>query len=246
MVFVTDYKSTEVLQPCEKSLYFPPSAVPTQRSSVLGCGLLAIRFVRGDQIDASLDGQLFVKLVRVVRLVADHFLRQLVQYASVQGLVDQRHFMRASAACVDGDRKTFSVDKAHDFSAFPAFCLPNTGAPFFAGAKVPSMKPSLRSIPPRSRRSSAKAVSICTKTPCSVHCWSRRWQVLFGGYRSGKSFHGAPVRRIQRMPLSTSRGSAGGRPRRPGPLRGTGTYCEIRFHCSSVISIINASYKCII
>jgi hypothetical protein len=56
-----------------------------------------------------------------------------------------------------------------------------------------------------------------------------------GGYRSGKSCHWAPVRRIQRIPLSTSRGFRRDRPRgsdRVDGIRGSNTR-----HCSSVKSI---------
>ena len=114
-------------------------------------------------------------------------------------------------------------------------------APFFGGAKVPSIKPSLRSMPPRSFKSWASAVRILTKIPDSVQSWKRRWQVLFGGYRSGRSTQGAPVRRIQRMPLSTSLGSCGGRPDFPGCALGFGMNCAIRCHCSFVMSINHIS-----
>jgi hypothetical protein len=41
---------------------------------------------------------------------------------------------------------------------------------------------------------------------------SRSWTVLFLPYRSGSSFQGAPVQRIQRIPSKHLRSSAGGRP----------------------------------
>jgi hypothetical protein len=99
-------------------------------------------------------------------------------------------------------------------------------------------------MPPRSFKSWASAVSILAKTPDSVHSWKRRWQVLFGGYRSGRSAQGAPVRRIQRMPLSTSLGSCGGRPDFPGRALGLGIKSTILCHCSFVrsIDLISAHY----
>ncbi len=108
-------------------------------------------------------------------------------------------------------------------------------------AHVPSINPSLRSMPPRSFKSWANAVRILVKTPDSVHSWKRRWQVLFGGYRSGKSAHWAPVRRIHRMPLRTDRKSCGGRPGFPGCALGFGRYPAIRCHCSFVRSITHIS-----
>lgn len=243
MIFISDNQSAKVLKPGKQPLYFPSSFVASQRSAVLRRRFSPIHFVRSDHLHVSLVGQLFIQFVRVIRLVANDFLRQLFQHASVQSVVHQRHFMRASAACVHGERNTFSVDNAHDFSTFSAFGLANSIAPFFAGAKVPSMNPSLRSMPPRSRRSWARAMRTPSKTPSRDHFWKCRWQVLFVGYLSGKSFHGAPVRRIHKMPLSTLRGSTDGRPCRPGPLRGDGRYWEIRFHCSSVISITKCSHN---
>ena len=237
MKFISHNQSPKVLQPCKQSFDLPTTFVATQLSSVLCCWLNPVRLVRCDKFHASFIRQLLVKLVRVVGPVADNFLRQIFRHASVESFFDQRYFMRRSAACVHGERNTLSVAKAHDFGTFAAFGLADSVAPFLAGANVPSMKPSLRSIPPRSRKSSASAVNIFSNMPDSVHCWNRRWQVLFGGYRSGKSFHCAPVRRIHKMPLSISRGSTTGRPCLPGPLLGWGKYCEIRFHCSSVMSI---------
>jgi hypothetical protein len=82
------------------------------------------------------------------------------------------------------------------------------------------------------------------KTPDSIHSWKRRWQVLLGGYRSGRSLQGAPVRKIQRIPLRTARGSCGGRPDFPGPAFGFGTNCFILCHCSFVRSIdLNSAYE---
>jgi hypothetical protein len=75
-------------------------------------------------------------------------------------------------------------------------------------------------------------------TPCRTHCWNRRWQVWYGGYRWGRSFQGAPVRNIHRIPLSTYRGSVGRRPL--GSLGGVSALIigSIRFYCSFVMSIL--------
>lgn len=237
MIFVTNNQTPEVLQPCEQAFDFPSPFVAAKASAVLGGRLEAITSVGSDQFHPTLLLESAVQRIAVVGLVADDSRGQFIQEAGIQRCFDQAYFVRASAACVNGDRKTFSVCKAHDFGAFAAFCFPHASAPLFAGAKVPSMNPSRRSIPPRSRKSSARAVRILSNIPRRVHCWNRRWQVLRGGYRSGRSFQGAPVRRIQSMPLSTCRRSCGGRPDRPGPAFGSGTNLAIRCHCSSVMSM---------
>jgi hypothetical protein len=41
------------------------------------------------------------------------------------------------------------------------------------------------------------------KTPCFTHCWNRLWQVWYGGYLAGRSFQGAPVRKIHNIPSMT-------------------------------------------
>ena len=50
MVLVPDHKSSEVAQPGEQALHFPASLVPTQRSSSLGLGFLAIASVRRNRV----------------------------------------------------------------------------------------------------------------------------------------------------------------------------------------------------
>jgi hypothetical protein len=82
------------------------------------------------------------------------------------------------------------------------------------------------------------------KTPCLTHCWNRRRHVWYGGYRWGKSFQGAPVRKIHSMPLRTSLGSRAGRPL--GSLDGVDDTMmgSIRFHCSFVSSILILLHIC--
>ena len=142
--------------------------------------------------------------------------------------------MGRSAFNISGDRKTKSVCECHDLGAFAALCLADS----IAGAKQPSMKASRISIWPRSYRSSTNSWAMRWKTPCRTHCWNRRWHVWYGGYRCGRSFHGAPVRRIHRTAFITSRGSRALRPL--GSLTGVKDTIigSIRFHCSFVSSIL--------
>jgi hypothetical protein len=71
---------------------------------------------------------------------------------------------------VDGERKTMAVANRHDFAAFTAASRANGGAPFFAELKLASMKPSLRSSLPRSRRSSARHCRTSRSSPVRRQC----------------------------------------------------------------------------
>jgi hypothetical protein len=146
--------------------------------------------------------------------------------------------MGRSAFNVSGDRKTSSVCDGHDLGAFAALCLADSKTPFFAGTKVPSMNASRISIPPRSYRSCASSWAMRRKTPNRTHCWNRRWHVWYGGYLCGRSFQGAPVLKIHKIPFKTSHGSLARRPR--GSLRGLNNRImgSIRLHCSFVSSIL--------
>ena len=220
MIFVADDQTSEVVQPREKPFDFPTALVSPQRPAVLRRGPAAIPLMWGHQFDAALVEQPFVQRVAVIRFVADKVVGKSRRPRLIERFLDQRHFVRRSAGHVDCDRKTSAVCNGHDLAAFAPFRLSDAFAPFFAPAKVPSMKASDRSRPPRCSRSSASVVRIFLKTLARVHCWNRRWHVWYGGYRSGRSFQGAPVRNTHKIPLSTSRASRGGRPRPPRlPLR---------------------------
>ena len=234
VVFPSGRHASEALQPGKEAFNLPPSSISSQRPSILGLWSFPPPSVRCDHLNAQ-GGQLRVQGVAIVGFVPNDPIRELHQKPAFQGLTDQFHFMRRSAVHVEGDRKTMAVRNCHDFRSFPPFRFPHPRPPFFAGEKVPSMKASLRSRPPRSRRSSAKANKISSKTPSWDHFWCQRWHVDLGGYRAGRSCHWAPVRSIHKIPLSTSRGYRWGRPRgsdRLDGIRGSNT-C----HCSSVKSI---------
>ena len=185
--------------------------------------------------------QTFIQRITVIRHITSYFFRHILKETGIKGIINKPYFMRAGTCCANGDRKTESVCKAHNLGSFALFGFAHTITPFFAGAKVPSINPSRMSIPPRSFKSCASAVSILTKTPDLFHCWKYRWQVLLGGYRRGSSDHCAPVRRIQSMPLRTSLGSCGGLPDFPGCAFGFGMNLAIRCHCSFVSFIKHIS-----
>ena len=238
MIFVSNDKSPEILKPGKKPFYFPSSPIRPQFPSILGFGFLSSFSMRRYYLNMTLFKQSLIKAIAIIRFVTNNLIRSIMGKATVYRIFNQFHFMRRSAFNVSGDRNTRSVCDGHDLGAFAALCLADSKAPFFAGAKLPSMNASRISIWPRSYRSSANSWAIRLKTPCLTHSWNRRWHVWYGGYRWGRSFHGAPVRSIQRIPLSTCLGSRGGRPL--GSLSGVNFLIigSIRFHCSFVMSIL--------
>ena len=146
--------------------------------------------------------------------------------------------MGRSTFNVRGNRKTRSICDCHDLGAFATLCLADSKTPFFAGTKVPSIKASRKSIPPRSYRSCASSWAMSWKTPCLTHCWNRLWHVWYGGYLGGRSCQGAPVLKIHNIPFMTLRMSCPLRPR--GSFLGVVAVImgSIRFQCSFVSSIL--------
>ena len=104
MIFVPDNQATEVLKPREETFDFPASPVATQWTTVLRDGLASATAMWSDHLDASFFGEASVQSVTVVGLVPNEPLGKLVHEARVQGRLDESHFMRASAGCVNGER----------------------------------------------------------------------------------------------------------------------------------------------
>jgi hypothetical protein len=145
--------------------------------------------------------------------------------------------MRRSARNPEGDRKTMAVCDCHELAPFADERSTNAIAPFFAPMKEASINVSSRPSCPRTNKSSANAHRMPSSTPKPCHCWKRRWQVWYGPYRSGRSCHGAPVRKTHNMPFSTCRASRQGLPRLSARRRcPNSTKGLIRSHCTSVRS----------
>lgn len=238
MVFVANNQASEVLKPSKQAFDFPPALVATKLPSVLGALFTSVFSMRSNHFNAAFTQKPLIKSIAVICLIANNAIRGILGKAAVDGCLHQLYLMGRSAFNVSGDRKTSSVCDGHDLGAFAALCLADSKTPFFAGTKVPSMKASRMSIPPRWYRSSASSWAMRLKTPNLTHCWKRLWQVWYGGYLGGKSFQGAPVRSIHKIPFKTWRGSRSLRPR--GSLRGFSDRImgSSRFHCSFVSSIL--------
>ena len=224
-----------VLQPGKQALDFPPAAIPAQGSSILGRRPFAVALMRGDHLNAK-GRKAPVQRITVIRPISNQPVGPSGGETPGESGVDQGDFMRCSRCRVDGDRKTMAVCHRRELGTFVPLGCSHVPSVFFAPMKVASMKHSLRSTSPRVRKSSAKVSNTLRRTPVRTHCWKRRWQVWYGGNRSGKSCQRAPERRIHNMPLRTSRLARQGRPRPSGRRGGVGINGARRVHCSSVSS----------
>jgi hypothetical protein len=145
--------------------------------------------------------------------------------------------MRASTSNPNGDRKTATVRGRHDLGPFSMLSRPHSRPPFLSRREAPvdvhfgqGYLPSLLEV---------LGHGLCTlsSAPLFTQNWNRRWHVWYGGYRSGRSFQGAPVRSTHRMPFSTSCRSRQGRPRPSARALGLGSKGSMISHCSFVRSM---------
>ena len=127
-------------------------------------------------------------------------------------------------------KNTSVIRHHHELGTLPPLGFTDFWASFFSDTKVLSTKHSLQSIWPRLSSFRMKVRQVFSQTPCSSHSLNRLQQVLGLGYFSGKSFHLAPIRRIQRLPSSTNRLFFQGRPL----FFSFGSNGPISFHCFSV------------
>ena len=178
LVFVANNQAPEVLKPGKQALNLPSAPIATKLPSILGALFTPLSAMRRNHFNAAIIQKPLIKSIAVIGLIANDAIRSILGKAAVDGRFNQRYFMGRSAFNVSGDRNTSSVCDGHDLGAFAALCLADSKTPFFAGTKVPSMKASRMSIPPRSDRSCASSRAMRRKTPGRTHCWNRLWQVI--------------------------------------------------------------------
>jgi hypothetical protein len=238
---VAHHQSPKIAQPCVGALDDPTTLITPQRSPVLRGCTNAVLLMRTDQLDPA-TSQAFPQRIAVVGLVSDHaqgFLSRSPRMMS-SPYADRRErrfrepdFRRGCRVKVVSQRKTAAVDHHHPLRPLAPLGFPDSRAPFFAGAKLPSRNDSLHCNCWRSFNSLKNVRQIFSQTPCSSQSRSRRQQVEGWGYFSGRSCQRAPLRRIHKIPSNTRRLAIHGRP----PLRcwgGLGSKGAIFCHCASV------------
>jgi hypothetical protein len=232
----------EIPQPGEGPFDFPPAPIAPQLPTVLQWGPHTVFPMGANQLNAA-PGQPLTQRVRITGFVIDDTLGMLARPPRtvtghgnrLQGRLQQRHFGWGRRVQEVSQRNTLAVDHHQPLRAFPPLGLADLGAPFFAGAKLPSAKASAQSSWPWASSWAKKARQALSHTPCSSQPRKRRQQVLGEGKRSGRSCQRAPVRKIQRMPSNTGRFGIGFGPPRREAL-GSGNNGAILVHCASVSS----------
>ncbi len=233
----------EFVEPCEQALNLPSSFVSAQHSPILGSGPFSVVSMRCNQFNA-LGCQRLIERITVVGAIPNKSSGSSQGDGFIERSLDKGDFMWASRSRVHPEWKTRSVCNNHELRTLAPLGLSHFRAPFFATAKVPSMKHSARSICPRSSRSRASASMILRSTPSRVQRLKRRKHVEPEGNRSGRSAQAAPVRNTHRMPLSTARlPCSSGLPRPSARRTVSGIRGSRIAHCSSVSSFFLAMQK---
>jgi hypothetical protein len=238
---IANDQSTEVAEPGEGAFHLPAVSIAAQRSAILRARLASIPAMWGDQFDAS-RRQSLAQRIAVIGAIRNHPLRFLAcsPAATSPGHVDrgERFFrkpdlVRGCRVKLLSQRNTLAVDHHHPLRALAPLGFSDFRAPFFAGAKLPSRNDSLQLSCSRWFSSAKNARQMVSQTPCSSQSRSLRQHVAGEGNSSGRSCQRAPLRRIQRIPSSTLRSFARGRPPRRD-LRSLGSKGASFSHWASV------------
>jgi hypothetical protein len=168
VVFPSCDEAAEVVHPGKEPFHFPASGVATQLSPVLRLSL-SVAAVGRDHFDAVFFAHLLIQCGRVVGLVADQPLGQLVEEASGQNSFHKLALGMRSALDRYGERKTVASGDSDDLGALAAPRGTDREAPFLALAKVASTNASSRLSLPRSCRCLASSRSAWTNLPSRTH-----------------------------------------------------------------------------
>jgi hypothetical protein len=237
---MANQQSAELTQPCIGAFDDPATLVASELSAVFVFSLLVVFAVRDDKVDASLLESLSQR-IGVVGAVCDHPFRLRSRPAFGARDFDfgergfrKRNFCRRGTFKPNSQRKTATVDQYHPLRALAALGFTDGGAPFFAGAKLPSRNVSSHFSRPSPSSAPSSVRHASSQTSRSSHCFNRRQQVAGEGYLSGKNLHAAPVCNTHKMPSRQARFDAQGRPRLSLRRFGSGRRGSISSHCRSL------------
>ena len=181
-------ESAELPEPCVGPFDDPSAFVPSELSSVFVPTKLTVLAIRNDEFDPSLFEPL-TQRVGVVGAVGDHPFR--LRSRSAFGARDfdlgergfrKRNLSRRGTFKRNSQRKTATVDQYHPLRALGKLGFTDGGAPFLAGAKLPSKNASSHFSRPSPSSAPSNARQASSHTSCSSHCFNRRQHVAGEGY----------------------------------------------------------------
>jgi hypothetical protein len=117
------------MQPSEKSLHSPASAIATQWTPVLSWRSSLSAMWR-DHRNAIALGQLAIQSVAVIGFVADESRGKRVEEAVSEDPFNKSAFVRRSALNTNGERKTVIIGERDDFRPLASFGSPTARPPF--------------------------------------------------------------------------------------------------------------------
>ena len=182
---VADDQAPEVPKPRKGTLDGPTPFVAPQDATVLGRRSGAVGAVGCDQQDSP-SPQTLSQRVAVVALVGNHALRFLPRPAGAvpTGYLDRSErclrepdLRRGRRTKVVPQRNSAAVDHHHPLRPFAPLGFSDFGAPFFAGAKLPSRNDSPQSNCSRWFNSLRNVRQAFVQMPRSSQSRSRRQQV---------------------------------------------------------------------
>jgi hypothetical protein len=233
-------ESAELTEPGVGSFDDPAALISSEFSAVLVAPVLAVLAIGHDEVDTALC-EPFAQRIGVIGAVGDYAFGLLPRTAFGTGDFDfgerglrKCNFSRRGTFEPNSQRKTATVDQYHPLRSLAALGFTDCGAPFFAGAKLPSRNASSHFSRPSPSSAPSSARQASSHTSCSSHCFNLRQQVAGDGYLSGKNRHAAPVCNTHKMPSRHARLEAHGRPRLSLRRFGSGSRGAINSHCASL------------
>jgi len=143
---MADQQAAELTEPCVGAFDDPAAFVAPEFAAILVAPLLVVAAIGHDQLDAPLLHP-FAQRIGVVGSVGDYPFRLLPRTAFGARDADfgergfrKRSFSRRGTFQPNSQRKTLTVDQYHPLCALAALGFTDCGAPFLAGAKLPSRK----------------------------------------------------------------------------------------------------------
>ena len=233
-------ESAELAEPGVGSFDNPSAFVASELSAVFVAPFFAVLAIRHDEVYPALCEPL-AQRIGVVGAVGDYAFGLLPWTTFGSRDLDfgergfrKRNFSRRGTFEPNSQRKTATVDQYHPLRSLAALGFTDCGAPFFAGAKLPSRNASSHCSRPSPSSAPSSARQASSHTSCSSHCFNRRQQVAGEGYLSGKKRHAAPVCSTHKMPSRQARLDDHGRPRLSLRRFGSGSKGAINSHCASL------------